>query len=55
VGDCRISLQLLDEMVEDVQLGDLASRREPWLERIADWKRSQPLSYQPGTASNPNT
>jgi len=53
VGDCRISLQLLDEMVEDVQLGDLASRREPWLERIADWKRSQPLSYQPGTAIKP--
>jgi acetolactate synthase-1/2/3 large subunit len=53
VGDCRISLQLLDEMVTDARLAGLADRRAPWLARIADWKRSQPLAYQPGGAIKP--
>ncbi len=53
VGDCRISLQLLDEMVTDARLTGLADRRAPWLARIAEWKRSQPLSYLPGGSIKP--
>jgi acetolactate synthase-1/2/3 large subunit len=53
VGDCRISLELLDEMVADARLAGLADRRAPWLARIADWKRSQPLAYQNGNAIKP--
>jgi acetolactate synthase-1/2/3 large subunit len=53
VGDCRISLQLLDEMVTDARLAGLAERRAPWLARIAEWKHAQPLSYQPGGAIKP--
>jgi len=53
VGDCRISLQLLDEMVTDARLAGLADRRAPWLARIAEWKRAQPLSYQPGGSIKP--
>jgi len=53
VGDCRISLQLLDEMVTDARLAGLADRRAPWLARIAEWKRAQPLSYQPGESIKP--
>jgi len=53
VGDCRISLQLLDEMVTDARLAGLADRRAPWLARIAEWKRAQPLSYQPRGSIKP--
>jgi acetolactate synthase-1/2/3 large subunit len=53
VGDCRISLQLLDEMLTDARLAGLADRRAPWLARIGEWKHAQPLSYQPGGAIKP--
>jgi acetolactate synthase-1/2/3 large subunit len=53
VGDCRISLELLDEMIAEDRLVGLAQRRAPWLARIADWKRDQPLAYLPGGAIKP--
>jgi acetolactate synthase I/II/III large subunit len=45
VGDCRISLQRLNELIADAKIQDIDSRRQEWLERIAQWKSSQPLSY----------
>jgi acetolactate synthase-1/2/3 large subunit len=45
VGDCRLSLHLLDEMLEGCGTEDLAARRQPWLTQIAEWKRTRPLSY----------
>jgi acetolactate synthase-1/2/3 large subunit len=46
VGDCRISLQLLNEMLEAKPPGDLTARRTPWLAQIAAWKSTRPLAYQ---------
>ncbi len=46
VGDCKISLQLMNDLLDDMDLGDLAARRRPWLEMIEAWKNTQPLAYR---------
>lgn len=46
VGDCKLSLKALNEMLDAEDLGDLAERRKPWLDQIAEWKSTQPLAYQ---------
>jgi acetolactate synthase-1/2/3 large subunit len=46
VGDCRISLQLMNDMLDDNDVGDVAARRRPWLEQIDGWKKTQPLAYR---------
>jgi acetolactate synthase-1/2/3 large subunit len=53
VGDCRISLQRLNELIADAQMADMASRRHEWLERIGRWKTSQPLAYSQGDSIKP--
>ena len=45
VGDCRLSLEALNEMLDAVDLGDINSFRQPWLDQIAEWKSTQPLAY----------
>jgi acetolactate synthase-1/2/3 large subunit len=46
VGDCKLSLQALNKMLEDTDLGDLAARRKQWLAQIDEWKSTQPLAYK---------
>lgn len=46
VGDCRLSLEALNEILNEVDLGDLDSIRAPWLNQITEWKSTQPLAYQ---------
>jgi acetolactate synthase I/II/III large subunit len=53
VGDCRVSLQRLNELVADVPAPALASRRQEWLERIAQWQTSRPLAYRQGESIKP--
>jgi acetolactate synthase I/II/III large subunit len=53
VGDCRICLQRLNELIADEQMQDMAFKRKEWLERIAQWKTSQPLSYRQGESIKP--
>jgi acetolactate synthase-1/2/3 large subunit len=53
VGDCRISLQRLNELIDTKRMQDLASKRREWLGRIAQWKTSQPLSYRQGESIKP--
>ena len=48
VGDCKVSLKILNEMLDSADLGDLESRRRPWFEKIANWKSTQPLAYCQG-------
>jgi acetolactate synthase-1/2/3 large subunit len=48
VGDCKLSLKALNEMLDDVDLGDLESAHRPWLQTIEDWKSTQPLAYEQG-------
>ncbi len=45
VGDCKITLAMLNRMLEDVDLGDLETSRKPWLDQIQDWKSTNPLAY----------
>jgi acetolactate synthase-1/2/3 large subunit len=53
VGDCRTSLQQLNELIQDISPEELSSKRREWLDRITHWKASQPLSYQPGEFIKP--
>jgi acetolactate synthase-1/2/3 large subunit len=53
VGDCRISLQRLNELITAEQMQDMASQRKEWLERVSQWKTSQPLSYRQGESIKP--
>ena len=53
VGDCRTSLQRLNELIDDVAPEALVSERRDWLERIAQWKAAQPLCYQQCEAIKP--
>jgi acetolactate synthase-1/2/3 large subunit len=54
VGDCRISLHMLNEMTgASVGGGAPSPARGEWLARIAEWKRARPLSYHPSDAIKP--
>jgi acetolactate synthase I/II/III large subunit len=46
VGDCKLTLEALNEMLEDVDLGNLEERRRPWLDQIHLWKSTQKLAYK---------
>ena len=53
VGDCKISLAHLNQLIDALDLSDLSDRRREWLETIAAWKSTQPLAYQQGEAIKP--
>jgi acetolactate synthase-1/2/3 large subunit len=53
VGDCKISLGHLNQLIDELDLSDLDERRREWLETIAAWKSTQPLAYQQGEAIKP--
>ena len=46
VGDCKLTLQALNKMIEATDLGDVQTQRAPWLEQISNWKNTQPLAYE---------
>ncbi len=46
VGDCKNSLDMLNEMLGDADLGDLFERRKPWFDQIDEWKRAGRLDYE---------
>jgi len=45
VGDCRISLQHLNRMIDEADLGDLEAKRNPWFRQIEEWRRAYKLAY----------
>jgi len=49
VGDCKISLDHLNRLIDEVDLGDLDQKRKKWLDQIEDWKNTNPLAYEQGT------
>jgi len=53
VGDCRVSLQRLNELITEKQMQEVVSQRTEWLERVSQWKASQPLAYCQGTTIKP--
>ena len=49
VGDCKISLEQLNRLIDEVDLGDLDQKRKNWLDQIEEWKNTNPLAYEQGT------
>jgi len=45
VGDCKISLQHLIKYADKLDLTDITTLREKWLEQIQYWKDTKPLAY----------
>jgi len=46
VGDCRISLEMLNELLDGADLGDVQEGRREWLDQIQKWKDTAPLAYK---------
>ena len=53
VGDCRISLEHLNQLVDQVDLGNLEEKRKPWFDRIEEWKNTNSLAYEQKEAIKP--
>ncbi|MEJ2165546.1 MAG: biosynthetic-type acetolactate synthase large subunit, partial [Desulfobacterales bacterium] len=49
VGDCKISLQHINRLLAEVNLGDLKKKRKNWFARIDEWKNTSLMTYQQGT------
>lgn len=45
VGDCRLTLQKLNALLETADFGNLHQERRPWLDQIAEWKATKTLKY----------
>ncbi len=46
VGDCKITLTLLNDLVREAKFKDLKKKRKGWLDQIREWKGTKPLAYQ---------
>ena len=53
VGDCKISLEHLNTLLDQVELGSLAEKRKPWFDQIEEWKSTKPLAYEQKEAIKP--
>lgn len=53
VGDCRITLEMLNELLDNTDLGDLDENRRGWLTQIQNWKNTAPLAYNQCEAIKP--
>ena len=48
VGDCKISLEHLNRLIDEIDLGDLSQKRKKWFAQIDEWKNSKTLAYEQG-------
>ncbi len=46
VGDCRLTLNSLNQLVDEIDLSDLSSARREWISQIDTWKKTKPLAYK---------
>jgi len=46
VGDCKITLDHLNGLLDQAQSGNIADRRRPWIDQIQQWKSTRPLAYK---------
>ncbi len=53
VGDCKITLDHLNRLIEKEDFGDLKKKRKKWLDQIAEWKSTKPLAYEQGNVIKP--
>ncbi len=45
VGDCKITLDHLNQLIKKEDFGDIGQKRKGWLDKINEWKSTQPLAY----------
>ena len=53
VGDCRLTLQILNDLLEKEKLNGIPEVRAPWLDQIEEWKSTRPLAYKQGQVIKP--
>lgn len=53
VGDCRLTLEILNDLLEKEQLNGISEARAPWLDQIEEWKSTNPLAYEQGDVIKP--
>ncbi len=53
VGDCKVTLSMLNEMLKGVDMSTLNVKREAWLSQIQKWKDTNPLTYRQGDSIKP--
>ena len=53
VGDCRLALEILNDLLEKEQLDGINEARAPWLDQIEEWKSTKPLAYEQGDVIKP--
>ncbi len=46
VGDCKISLEHLNQLIDQLELGNLDQKRKPWFDQIEEWKNTNSLAYE---------
>jgi acetolactate synthase-1/2/3 large subunit len=46
VGDCRLALKELNQMIAATDMGELEKKRKPWLDQVEEWKSTKPLAYR---------
>lgn len=53
VGDCKVSLAQLNELIDKEDLTDTLSKQQEWLAQIDEWRKTAPLAYQQGDEIKP--
>ncbi len=53
VGDCRLTLQILNDLLEKEKFNGIPEERAPWLDQIEEWKSTRPLAYKQGQVIKP--
>jgi acetolactate synthase I/II/III large subunit len=53
VGDCKISLEMLTQMIKKEKIGDLTKKRKAWHKQIENWKSTANLTYHQGNRIKP--
>jgi acetolactate synthase-1/2/3 large subunit len=46
VGDCKISLNHLNELIDQADLSEVGKKRQKWFAQIEEWKNTNPLAYK---------
>jgi acetolactate synthase I/II/III large subunit len=53
VGDCGLTLQILNDLLEREDLNGVRKLRKPWLDKISEWESTKPLAYEQGEKIKP--
>jgi acetolactate synthase-1/2/3 large subunit len=53
VGDCRLTLEILNDLLDKESLNGVPEVRKPWLEQIQAWKDTNPLAYEQKGVTKP--